>query len=53
MAKKNTANDKNFEETAKKSERMHKRITQVVCLILAALMVLGGTAGILITTLVG
>ena len=48
---KNTENT--FDESVKKAEIRQKRVTQVVCFILAALMVLGGTASVLISVLAG
>ena len=48
-----SANKKNneleFEEKARKAEKRQKRMTQAVCLILAALMALGGTISVLVT----
>ena len=48
--KKNT-NTISFEEKVQKEARRQKQITRVVCLILAALMVLGGATGILVSIL--
>lgn len=47
----NKKNPETFDEKVQKSEMRQKRITRIVCLFLAALMVLGGTAGIIITTI--
>jgi len=41
----------NFDKKVQRSEMRQKRITRIVCLFLAVLMVLGGIAGILITTI--
>lgn len=47
--KKNT--EAEFNEKLHKSEQRQKQVTRIVCLVLAALMALGGTASILISVL--
>ena len=44
-----TSNEIDFEEKVRRAERRQKNITRVVCLILAALMALGGTITVLVT----
>ena len=54
MANNNVKNtDIEFDEKAQKAERRQKKITQIVCFVLAALMILGGTASVLISVLAG
>ena len=53
MATNNKNTDIEFEEKVRKSEQRQKRMTQIVCLVLAALMVLGGTVTAIITALAG
>ena len=49
--KKPQAIEETFEEKAKKQALKNKRLTQVLCFVLAALMVLGGGTGIIVALL--
>ena len=49
MATNNKNTNNEFEEKVQKSELRQKKMTQAVCLFLAALMALGGTISVLVT----
>lgn len=49
MATNNKNTDIDFEEKVRKSEQRQKKLTQGICLFLAALMAFGGIVSVIVT----